>query len=212
MHSPSHLRFQDQLMLYAQEPDTQARQRIDAALWAEFGVEQAVLVLDMSGFSQLTLRYGVVHYLSMVRRMQLTVLPIVFENGGKLVKFEADNCFAMFPDVEAAVRSALAMNRVFAEANTATPDELDIKIACGIDYGWILLIDGTDFFGHPVNRASKLGEDLAEAGEILVTREAMLRMDDCADLRLQEVNFTISGIELQAFQVREALAAAESSL
>ena len=204
MHSPSHSRFQDQLLRYAQEPDAQARQRIDAALWAEFGVEQAVLVLDMSGFSQLTLRFGVVHYLSMVRRMQLTVLPIVFENGGQLVKFEADNCFAMFPDVQGAVRSAFAMNRAFAQANSATADELDIKIACGIDFGWILLIDGSDFFGHPVNRASKLGEDLAAAGEILVTREAMLRMDNCADLQLQEVNFTISGIELQAFQVRQA--------
>ncbi len=46
-------------------------------LWAEYGAEYAVFVLDMSGFSLLTRKYGIVHYLSMVRRMQLTTEPIV---------------------------------------------------------------------------------------------------------------------------------------
>ena len=86
---------------------------------------------------------------------------------------EADNCFAMFPTVDDAIACAFALNAAFDAANDATPDELDIRVAIGIDHGSILLVDGNDFFGHPVNRASKLGEDLARPGEVLVA-ELML--------------------------------------
>ena len=50
----------------------------------------------MSGFSLLTRRYGIVHYLSMVRRMQEVTRPIVHDHSGSVVKFEADNGFAVF--------------------------------------------------------------------------------------------------------------------
>ena len=59
-----------------------ARQLIEQALWKEFGVERAVLVLDMSGFSELCERHGIVHYLSMVRRMQATAEPIIAKYDG----------------------------------------------------------------------------------------------------------------------------------
>ena len=37
----------------------------------------------------------------------------------------------------------------------------------------MLLIDDLEFFGDPVNTASKLGEDLAIRAETLVTRRAL---------------------------------------
>ncbi|MDH3276390.1 MAG: hypothetical protein OEM99_17815, partial [Gammaproteobacteria bacterium] len=46
-------------------------------------------------------------------------------------------------------------------------------LSVGIDYGRILLIGDTDFFGDPVNTASKLGEDLAIHAETLVTKRAL---------------------------------------
>src|SRR6185295_5075935 len=158
--------FQHRLLQYSQEPDSARRTALESQLWREFGTDRAVLVLDMSGFSQLAIRYGIVHYLSMVRRMQLTAEPIVGRYSGTLVKFEADNCFAMFPDVAGAIQAALELSDAFSTANEATPDELDIRIACGIDHGAILVLPGEDFFGNAVNRACKLGEDLAGPGEI----------------------------------------------
>jgi class 3 adenylate cyclase len=197
----SHAQFQELLLRYSQEPDAGARKCLEDDLWQRYGAERAVLVLDMSGFSQLTHRYGVIHYLSMVRRMQLTAGPIVRDFGGMPVKFEADNAFAMFPDVLAAVRAALALNRAFDAANFDTPPELDIKISCGIDYGRILVIEGRDFFGDPVNHACKLGEDLARPGEILVTREAMDRLGQSAEFESAPVRFSISGIGIEACSV-----------
>ena len=165
--------FQELLLDFSREADHDRRQELEAQLWREFGADRAVLVLDMSGFSALSIRYGIVHYLSMVRRMQLTAEPIVRCYSGTLVKFEADNCYAMFPDVAGAINAATELNEAFRSANETTPEELDIRIACGIDFGPILVVPGEDFFGNAVNRACKLGEDLAAPGEILVTGAAM---------------------------------------
>lgn len=200
MHSLSE-RFQQTLLDYSQEADTARREAMEAQLWHEYGAERAVLVLDMSGFSELSHRYGIVHYLSMVRRMQLTTGPIVQRYQGALVKFEADNGFAMFPTVDDAIEAALELNAAFATANEQTPDELDIRIACGIDYGRILVIEGWDFFGNAVNRASKLGEDLANAGEILVTQDAVQHL--AAEHRhvLHPQYFEISGLRIDACRV-----------
>ncbi len=194
-------RFQDLLLRHSQEAAAERRDAIEEVLWRDFGLERAVLVLDMSGFSALAQRHGIVHYLSMVRRMQLTAEPIVDGYEGTLVKFEADNCYAMFPDVAAAVSAALELNQAFAAANADTPDELDIRIACGIDHGRILVVPGRDFYGVPVNRACKLGEDLAGAGEILLTAEAMARVPDGL-FAATALRFDVSGIRVEAFRLR----------
>ena len=192
--------FQTLLLRYSQEIDPAARRELDAALWREYGAERAVLVLDMSGFSRLTTRYGIVHYLSMVRRMQVTADPIIKGFSGTLVKFEADNCFAMFESVDAALKGAIALNEAFDRANFETPDDLDIRISTGIDYGAILVIENRDFFGDPVNRACKLGEDLANPGEILLTRAAMERLRE--PIEATDAQFSISGIAIEACSVR----------
>ncbi len=97
-------RFQNLLLDYSHETDLDKRGQIEESLWQEYGTEFAILVLDMSGFSLLTRKYGIVHYLSMVRRMQVTVEPIIDSFEGIVVKFEADNCFAVFPKPLAAIR------------------------------------------------------------------------------------------------------------
>lgn len=200
----SNARFQSLLLQFSEEPDEAKREAIERMLWDEYGREAAVLVLDMSGFSQLTHRFGLVHYLSMVRRMQLTADPIVRGCGGTPVKFEADNCFAMFPTVDDAIACAFALNAAFDAANDATPDELDIRVAIGIDHGSILLVDGNDFFGHPVNRASKLGEDLARPGEVLVAAEAMALSRDRDSYTLAAHTFATSGLRFDAYAVAPA--------
>ena len=194
-------KFQDDLLLYSQTESIDERKTIEASLWSDYGAEFAVFVLDMSGFSLLTRKYGIVHYLSMVRRMQLTTEPIVKSYGGSMIKYEADNCFAVFPDPLSAVNAAIAMQHAFSAANLLTSDDLDIHIACGIDYGKILIIGHEDCFGDPVNRASKIGEDLAAAGEILITKEAMDMIPEEAGIKAYELTVSISGITIPAYRI-----------
>jgi adenylate cyclase len=194
-------KFQDLLLGFSQTEELAERKKIEATLWKDFGAEYAVFVLDMSGFSMLTRKYGIVHYLSMVRRMQLITEPIVKSYGGQMLKYEADNCFAVFPDPLSAVNAAIAMQHAFKAANLLTSDELDIHIACGIDYGKLLIIGNNDCFGDPVNRASKMGEDVAAAGEILITKDAMDMIPAAAGIKAREMNVSISGISIPAYAV-----------
>lgn len=193
--------FQDLLLRYSQEISDDGRKLIEEGLWKQHGIEQAIFVLDMSGFSLLTRKHGIIHYLSMVRRMQMTAEPIIESFGGSVIKFEADNCFAVFPDTLPAVNAAISLQLAFEASNLLTSDDFDVHISCGIDYGKMLIIGNEDCFGDSVNRACKLGEDVALAGEIIVTKEAMSRVPAEAELRQHEVNISISGIVIPAFTV-----------
>lgn len=201
MSPERHQRFQNLLLDFSREPDPGRRGAIERTLWDDFGADRAVLVADMSGFSRLTLKHGIVHYLSMVRRMQVTATPILAGWHGELVKFEADNLYAVFPDAGAAVHCAIALNLAFDAANVATPDELDIRLSSGIAAGPILLLAGDDFFGHAVNIASKLGEDVAEPGQILVHHDAWATLEADPKIRHEMRQFEISGLDLVAAEV-----------
>ncbi|MCP5160320.1 MAG: adenylate/guanylate cyclase domain-containing protein [Hahellaceae bacterium] len=194
--------FQDLLLDYSHEADSDKRAKIEQTLWDEYGQSLAVMILDMSGFSLLAQRYGIVHYLSMIRRMQLITAPIIEAHGGYVVKYEADNCFAAFPKTKAAIAAGIAINKAFTVENESTPDEFDIRVACGIDFGQILLIGGKDYFGNAVNRASKLGEDIANPGELLVTKEAWDTLKDDTLFSGKPMKLVISGIEMDAISVQ----------
>lgn len=195
-------KFQDLLLLYSQEMSESGKKAIEEDLWKSYGIEQIIFVLDMAGFSLLTRKHGIIHYLSMVRRMQMTAEPIIESFGGSVIKFEADNCFATFPDTLPAINAAIAMQLAFEASNLPTSDEFDVHISCGIDYGRMLIIGNEDCFGDAVNRACKLGEDVALAGEIIVTKEAMERIPLEAGLKHQDVTISVSGITIPAFTVQ----------
>lgn len=186
-------RFYDLLIRFSQEQSAENRKQIELQIWETYGASISTLVVDMSGFTSLTESHGVVHFLSMVRRMQLTAQPIIQSYGGTVVKFEADNAFACFDLPGNAIRAAIALNLALASANILTSEELDIHISCGIDHGRCLLPHETDFYGGPVNRASKLGEDLGEPGQILVSEEAISLVPQSLGINTKPVEVEIAG-------------------
>jgi adenylate cyclase len=194
-------RFEQLLLKYAENTTESGREKIKEQLWRRFGAHKAVFVMDMSGFSRLSQKYGIVHYLSMVRRMQLVTQPIIEQYGGQVIKFEADNCFAAFDNPYEAVRAAMALNTAFSSLNLFTSDEFDIRVSIGIDDGDVLMIGGPDYFGNPVNGASKLGEDIAAPGEILVSEHAFQQIPAEAEIKGRLFQIEISGIELNAYSI-----------
>ena len=67
------------------------------------------------------------------------------------------------------IQCALKMQEVLIEYNKDKVAEEKILLCVGIGFGKMLRIGDSDVFGAEVNAASKLGEDTAEAWEILVT-------------------------------------------
>lgn len=193
--------FEQLLIDYTMANTGEERKRIETVLWREFGRRMLVFVLDMSGFSLLTRKYGVVHYLSLVKRMQLTTLPIIEKHNGTFIKFEADNCYAMFDAVLPAVHASIELNAVFNAMNQYTQDPFDIRISIGMDYGDVLLTGGPDYFGDTVNRACKLGEDIAGPGEIILTETAFAQLPAEAGFEGRPLELSISGIPQKAFKL-----------
>ena len=186
---------------YANANDAESRAGVEKRVWDSFGIIGAVFVLDMAGFSRTTRDWGIVYYLAMIERMQITVKPIIEQYGGEVVKFEADNCYARFPQVPNAIEASIGINTAIEAINRTTPKAVDIAVACGIDYGRYLLVDDKDFWGPPVNRASKLGEDIGVSGEILVGHDAEEQIEDKDRFRFEPVSHSVSGILLDAYRV-----------
>jgi class 3 adenylate cyclase len=145
---------------------------IDREIWDAFGETHALWVLDMCGFSRLTVRYGITHFLAMIHRLHGIVAPIVRRHAGRVVKTEADNVFAVFPTVSAAVGAARDVQDQLATANAFLPEDWDLHASIGVGFGEVLMVDEDDFYGNELNLASKLGEDVAEEGETLLTEAA----------------------------------------
>jgi class 3 adenylate cyclase len=172
---------------------------IDASLTETFSRTVAVLVLDMSGFSRLTACHGVIHFLAMIHKMEQAATPAVEGNGGQVVKQEADNLFAVFPSAQLALEAALDIRRATTAMNSVLADDLKIRVSVGIGFGPTLLLEQQDFYGHEVNLACKLGEDLAKAGEIILTDAAYRQLPE-TDYQFVGASFDIGGLQLQGWR------------
>lgn len=129
----------------------------------------AVLVADCSSFTRRTHEQGVLHFLAVMLRVFDRLSPIVRRHRGRRVEVAADNMLAVFGDGRAAVRAAVAMQKAARAYNRSAPASDRLSLCIGIHHGPVLRLSD-DVFGPAVNIASKLGEDLAGADEILVTR------------------------------------------
>ena len=168
---------------------------IDALVHEAFGRTVAILVLDMCGFSRLTAKYGIMHFLAMIHQMDQAARPAVIANGGQVIKQEADNLYAVFAEPAHALEAALDIFRAFDAMNAVLPEERDIYGSIGIGYGDTLIIEDRDLFGSEMNVACKLGEDLAEKMEILLTPAAHDALPPERYI-LSTKSFSISGMDI----------------
>ena len=194
---PSCERLDDLLIDRVEHPER--TKAIDAKIRQHYEWDVAVFVLDMSGFSRLGLKHGIIHYLSVVQRMRVVVAPAVAAHHGLVIKFEADNCFAVFPTVEDALLASHRIHRDLALANLATPDESDAHVSIGIGFGPTLLACD-DMYGSELNLASKLGEDVAKRGEILLTAAAKKSLK--RKLILEQLSLPVGDRKMKAYKLK----------
>lgn len=177
------------------------RSEIAARIERNFSIEGTILSLDISGFSRLTAKHGVVHYLAMVRRMQRVTSSFMERHNGEVIKYEADNLFAIFDTVDDAIHYALEVMNAFEGMNVLTDEDSDIHVCIGIASGSVLVIEGKDAWGAPVNLASKLGEDIAGRGEILVHADSFSASTYRTRYKTQDVTYNISAITIPAVHI-----------
>ena len=170
-----HAEFDSLLSLMDAERDADKIEAIRVSIWEKFGTEGAAFISDMAGFSSTSRKFGVCHFLKLIHRARQIIEPIIHRNHGTLLKFDADNCYAYFANTDDAIQASFDINTAVFASNDEHNIAEQIYISVGIDYGRLLLIGDGDYFGDPVNTASKLGEDLAIRAEVLITERALER-------------------------------------
>ncbi len=192
-----HAEFDDLIAKFSDEPDAARAEEIRLSIWDRFGTDGTVLISDMAGFSSTSRKVGVCHFLKMIHRTRQIIAPVVESNNGIFLKCDADNCYAFFDKPDDAIKASFEINAALFEANDDFELGEEINVSIGIDYGRILLIADVEFFGDPVNTASKLGEDLAIRDEVLVTKRALEHSTFEVPELAEHMVARISDIEIQ---------------
>lgn len=169
--------------------------RIDERIWDLFGEKWAVMFTDLSGFSRRVEEFGIIHFLQIIHEQHKILLPIVERHDGLLIKEEGDSLLILFRRSERALDCALAMQRACRQVNERRKPEEQILLCIGLGFGQILRIADQDAWGREVNLASKLGEDTAKAGEILVTAAARATLAQRPELKLESIGASSFGPE-----------------
>ncbi|HQO40386.1 MAG TPA: adenylate/guanylate cyclase domain-containing protein [Spirochaetota bacterium] len=161
---------------------------IDQRIWDLFGEEWCVMFTDLSGFSRGVARFGIIHFLQTIFESERLLVPVIEDHDGILLKSEGDSLLVIFRKVNKAIQCSLKMQEILIEYNRDKPEEEKILLCIGLGFGTMLRIGDADVFGAEVNAASKLGEDTAEAWEILVTGSVkkMCDLDNVEFIKLDE--------------------------
>jgi adenylate cyclase len=166
---------------------------IDERIWDLFGARRAIMFTDLSGFSRGSEAFGITHFLQVIHRQRQLLYPIVSDRGGLLVKAEGDSMLILFRRPEVAIDTAVAMQKACALANQRLVAEEQVLLCIGVGYGDVLRIGDEDVWGREVNAASKLGEDTAKAGEILVTEAAAEAAAEHGTYRFAAIDAEVAG-------------------
>jgi adenylate cyclase len=131
-------------------------------------VPDAIMFVDLSGFTRLTNERGDDAAASMGLRMGEVAADCARRHGGALVKLLGDGALLRFPSTDLAVAAALELLPALLAAGLP-PGHV------GIDAGNVITRDG-DVFGRTVNTAARVS-DVAPSGEIYVTEDAASSLD-----------------------------------
>lgn len=158
----------------------------EAEFYRRYHWEKAVLVLDMTGFTRTTIEQGELPALLRIVEAHQICIPVMRDSGAGLIRSFADDIVALFDEPYAAVKAAFEIHARTAEA-ADKHGGLGVRCCIGIGFGKVLKIGPNLAQGDEMNRASKLGEDIAEGGEVLVTENVRKAIEGRQGVEVLEV-------------------------
>ena len=126
----------------------------------------AILAADITGYSALM---GVDEEATVreLKAHQAVILPMIAENGGRIIDTAGDGILAEFSSVLGAVKCALEIQKTMTERNASVDPARRMQFRIGINQGDVIF-DDTRIYGDGVNVAARL-ESIAEPGGICIS-------------------------------------------
>ena len=176
---------------------------LEADLDRSFGETCATLVMDSTGFTRATEALGTAYFLSIIYRLRQVCEEIFSRLGAIQSRAYADNFFAEFSNVDDAVAAAFAVHKHFSDNPISLLNKQDkFGVCVGIGYGRVVRSEHEGVYGNEMNYASKLGEDIAEGGETLLTQAAFKAVSNPESMHVSKTNISISGVEMPVYSLR----------
>ena len=143
----------------------------------------AVVYTDTADFTRRVRRHGILHFLMAFSAALPGLARAARRAGGVLVKVEADSLLLRFPDATRACRGVVEMEGALGAHSRRRPADERLRFSYGVGFGDVIVLEA-DLFGLEVNLASKLGEDVARPGQVLLTPAAAAALDAATRRRL----------------------------
>lgn len=180
-----------------------AEAAIERLVWERHGITCALLALDSSGMTRISRRCGIVHFLT--RYMQMRDLAEVMLQRHECLAWRcfADNMFAEFRQTDAALGAALDLHRALRESGLMVADQEPYRVCIGIGYGRVLDDGSGGKMGDEMNVVAKLAEDVAEAGQTILSEAAYRSLSARADVPVEQMQLYLSTVGVTCFRVRD---------
>jgi class 3 adenylate cyclase len=148
---------------------------------AKYVHRKAILTLDLTGFTEHCMHHHPAHAFLRILDAQRICVPVFQEYGASLIHAFADDLVGLFDEPARALDAAFEMHRRVAAFNASGlcgPHPAECCV--GVGFGDVYAIGMNRAMGDEMNRAAKLGEEIALGGETLVTSNlhAALRHND----------------------------------
>ena len=146
----------------------------------------AILALDMTGFTSSAMSIGELPSLLRILDAQRVCIPVLKDFGANLIRCFADDIVAIFDDPNSAMDAAFeAHRRIELFNNSSLASDRPTRCCVGIGFGKLFAIGPNLAQGDEMNRAAKLGEDIARANETLLTENAFNALKERTDMQFQ---------------------------
>ena len=153
----------------------------------KYTCRRAILALDMTGLTSSAMTIGELESLLRVVDAQRVCIPVLRDFGADLVRCFADDMVALFENPNQALDAAFEIHRRVALFSQSPQASVDPTLCCiGIGYGDVFAIGPNLAQGDEMNRAAKLGEDIARANETLLTERTYEVLKKRRDVHFHE--------------------------
>lgn len=127
-------------------------------------VERTFAFVDLSGFTRFTDAQGDEEAVLVLTSFRAAVREVASEFGVRVAKWLGDGAMFVATDPTPVIVTVLELQHRFDGADVSLP------LRAGVAQGEVILFEGDDYIGSPVNLAARLC-DIASPFEVLVTAE-----------------------------------------
>lgn len=177
--------------------DTEVERRV----WERHGTTCALLALDSSGMTRLSRSHGIVEFLTRYMEMRDVAERCLHRHRCLAWRCFADNLFAEFPTVDAALACALEIHDAVERSGIRVGGRDPFRVCIGIGYGRVLDDGAGGKMGEEMNVVAKLGEEVAEPGDTLLTEAAYAALQARDAVPLEKTAVRLAKLDAICYRV-----------